>query len=224
MVSPGELYISKPTVEDPYFKDSILLISESDYTGAIGFIINKPLKLVVNELRNDLDSDNPVFYGGPVKIDTLHYFHNFEGISSSVKIANGVYWGGDFDEVKLLAKLKVLNETNIKFFVGYTGWTKEAVSNNLTGENSEYRRFGKIEFEDFFLNNLNSTDNWSNSYLKIVGYKQSEKANKNEVLEKLNNCKHLLSQNRISESLNLIIENQGFQDSNTLSHGILIDE
>lgn len=32
------------------------------------------------------------------------------------------FWGGDYEEVRELIRLKVANETNLKFFLGYSGW------------------------------------------------------------------------------------------------------
>ena len=45
--------IAMPTLTDPYFKKSVVYLCEHDAEGAMGFIINFPVKLTVQELLNN---------------------------------------------------------------------------------------------------------------------------------------------------------------------------
>lgn len=49
---------------------------------------------------------------------TLHYLHNVgDMLEESVKIANGIYWGGDFTALKFLIDQKLILPENIRFFL-----------------------------------------------------------------------------------------------------------
>jgi putative transcriptional regulator len=55
----------------------------------------------------------------------LHFLHNVgDLISDSHKVADGLWWGGDFDELQFLVEQKLISTENLRFFIGYTGWEK----------------------------------------------------------------------------------------------------
>jgi len=109
---------------DQNFKRAVILLCEHEMDGSLGFILNKPLEMTVNELIADFPTfDAPAFYGGPVKTDTIHYIHNVgDLLEGSKRIARGVYWGGNFDQLKSLIKSGLIEPQDIRFFVGYSGW------------------------------------------------------------------------------------------------------
>ncbi len=69
--------------------------------------------------------DSKVFFGGPVQTDTIHYIHNVgDLLEDSVKVIDGIYWGGNFEKLKFLIQSEMIKPENIRFFVGYSGWTE----------------------------------------------------------------------------------------------------
>jgi len=54
-----------------------------------------------------------------------------ELISGGLEITNGSYWGGDFDEVVTLIKAGRLDETDIRFYIGYSGWGESQLADEL---------------------------------------------------------------------------------------------
>ncbi len=72
----GALLISEPFLLDSYFKRAVVLIGEHDQHGTIGFILNKPTDVKINDAVEDFPSFNvPLYFGGPVDTDTLFYIH-----------------------------------------------------------------------------------------------------------------------------------------------------
>jgi len=72
----GSLLISEPFLVDSYFKRSVVLLSEHDDKGTLGFILNKPTDVTLNEAVDDFpDFKVPLYFGGPVETDTLFYIH-----------------------------------------------------------------------------------------------------------------------------------------------------
>lgn len=111
---------------DPGFKRAAVLLCQHDKDGSVGFIINKPLKASIDEFIEDLpDFDAEVMYGGPVRPNSLYYIHNVgDLLEGSRKIADGTYLGGDFDKLKFLIQSGLVQSNNIRFFLGYSGWSE----------------------------------------------------------------------------------------------------
>lgn len=126
-ISPamGRLLISEPFMMDPNFKRSVILLTEYGTAGAMGFVLNYKSEYSLGDLLPDLPySEMPVYIGGPVGENTLHFIHRCpEKIDDGIEIAEGVFWGGDFETVKSLVSNYLLTEHEIKFFAGYSGWT-----------------------------------------------------------------------------------------------------
>ena len=121
----GRLLVSEPFLYDPNFNRTVVLLTEHDANGTLGFILNKKLDLCVDEvLEIDGQTNIPVYYGGPVQNSTLHFIHREPYlIQDSVEVAHGIYWGGDFSIVQELITNHQLDNDNFKFFLGYSGWT-----------------------------------------------------------------------------------------------------
>ena len=131
----GRILISEPFLMDNYFKRSIVLITEHSDEGTVGFVLNKPVNMKVNEIVSDFpEIEAVVSIGGPVQTNTLHYIHTLgDIIPNSMKVLDNIYWGGEFDVIKRLLESGSLNQENIRFFLGYSGWQ----SNQLEDELSE---------------------------------------------------------------------------------------
>lgn len=126
----GQILIAAPSLlNDPSFSQAVVLLAHADMQTVMGFITNKPLPIFLSDLmRNSeisMHSDLLVYQGGPVESDRLFFIHRLaDEISGSVAIGStGLYLGGDlYDAVKLINQ-GVANSQNIRFFLGYTGWS-----------------------------------------------------------------------------------------------------
>jgi len=128
----GRILVSEPHLPDPNFERSIVLICEHNEEGSVGFILNKPSNSVVSELLEGINSfDLPVFIGGPVEQDTLHFIHRYESLEGATEIGDGIYWGGDFERLLFLLESKQLLPEDIKLFLGYSGWAAGQLDEEL---------------------------------------------------------------------------------------------
>ncbi len=123
----GKILLAEPFMMDPNFKRTVTLICEHTKEGSIGFVLNRRLQVSIDELIEEFpDFHSPVFYGGPVQEDTVHYLHNVgDLLEDSQKITTGLYWGGNFEKLKFLISAKLVKPENIRFFVGYSGWSPQ---------------------------------------------------------------------------------------------------
>jgi putative transcriptional regulator len=129
----GDLLIAEPAIiGDVSFNRSIVLLADHTIEGSIGFILNKPLEYTINDLIPEVDASFRVYNGGPVEQDNLYFIHKRPDlIPNSIEISLGIYWGGDFNKVAELIADNVINENDIKFFLGYSGWDTNQLSNEL---------------------------------------------------------------------------------------------
>jgi putative transcriptional regulator len=129
----GQLLIAEPSIiGDLSFNRSIVLLVEHTHEGSVGFILNKPTDFGLMDLVDGFKNDFRVYNGGPVEQDSLYFVHNAPDlIPNSVKIANSLYWGGDFDTVTALINSGLLTKNNIRFFLGYSGWGKNQLNSEL---------------------------------------------------------------------------------------------
>jgi putative transcriptional regulator len=112
---------------------TVICLCEHQPEGSFGFVLNKKYEDTIDELITDLEGFKiPVFYGGPVQLDTIHFLHQYPDIiPDSVKVTDDVYWGGNFESVTALIKSNSIDLTKIKFFIGYSGWSKGQLAEEL---------------------------------------------------------------------------------------------
>src|ERR1700752_2353083 len=109
----GRLLISEPFMLDPNFKRSVILLTEYGDEGSMGFVLNHESEYLLGDLMPEMQySEMPVFIGGPVGNDTLHFIHCVpDKIGGGLEITEGVYWGGDFDAIKdLISNYQLKND------------------------------------------------------------------------------------------------------------------
>ena len=92
----GKILISNYTlVNDLEFNKAVILIAKSDNEGTIGFILNKKSNYLLSDINSGSKELNiPIYKGGPVMIDTIHFIHKKTKLfQKSTKITNEIFWG-----------------------------------------------------------------------------------------------------------------------------------
>ncbi len=122
---PGVFLIAPPMIHDPNFRRSVILLCEHTSEGSFGLIMNRPLGVHLAEVvRGIHEPEMLIAQGGPVQTDTLHFIHTCgDLVADAIPISNGIYWGGDFDIMKLLIETRQVARDGVRFFLGYAGWS-----------------------------------------------------------------------------------------------------
>lgn len=143
----GQILVAHPFLKDDNFSRSIVLLADVAKSAAMGFILNKPFFRNLNDLIVDLDAIHfPVYNGGPVQQDTLHFLHKRPDlIDDGNKICEHVFWGGNFELALSLVKDGILTPRDIRFFLGYSGWDEDQLHQEFK-ENSWLLHDGKSKF------------------------------------------------------------------------------
>tara|TARA_Y100000994_G_scaffold57198_1_gene46357 strand:- start:5458 stop:6006 length:549 start_codon:yes stop_codon:yes gene_type:complete len=161
-VTVGTILISKPFMEDNRFEKTIILIVEHNNDGTIGFIMNKITPNKIESILDILPVNNiNLKYGGPVDDESsLFFIHRYPDlIRGSQEIKDGVFWGGEIEDVSKGLKSGEISKNEITFFLGYTGWEE----NQLLQEINE----GSWIQHNIDLNQLKDNMNWSNLLIQI---------------------------------------------------------
>ena len=129
----GKILIAKPSIiGDVSFNRAIILIVDHSSEGSIGFILNKPMDFELGDLIPEIKSNFPIYNGGPVQQDNLYFIHKLPKlIPDSIEISEGLYWSGKFEKVSKLITVGKINQAEIRFFLGYSGWDVDQLKSEL---------------------------------------------------------------------------------------------
>jgi putative transcriptional regulator len=133
-VRPGTLLVASPTLQDPNFARTVVLICEHSDQGSMGLVLNRPSEMRLPEALQGVARpplpDVPLYLGGPVQRQALLVLHRIQDpVPGAQAVADGIAIGGDVDQ--LLAALAGTQAggdaertaaIEIRFYAGYAGW------------------------------------------------------------------------------------------------------
>jgi putative transcriptional regulator len=131
--APGILLIADPFLKDPNFMRTVVLLCEHRGEGTFGFVLNRSYEHTLDQLIHYADDlILPVYYGGSVQLDTIHFLHQYpDAIPGGTEIMKGIFWGGDFERAVNLLKMGVIEANRIRFYIGYSGWGEGQLDDEL---------------------------------------------------------------------------------------------
>jgi putative transcriptional regulator len=99
-----------------------------------------------------------------VRNSNLYYLHTLgEKISDSVEIIPGVFMGGNFDILKKMLFTGDVKKDEVRFFVGYSGWSPEQLESEIESKSWFVANVNK----DILMNSENN-DLWK-TIMKSMG-------------------------------------------------------
>ena len=159
----GNILVSKPFIEDKRFNKTVILITEKTDEGVVGFILNKETNYKTHDFLEKIDGkkfNSTINYGGPVDTNSLFFIHRYPDIiQNSEKINNELCWGGELKSVISGIKSGEINQNYILFFLGYTGWKK--------GQLEQEIKEGSWILHHIKIREFNTKINWSNILTSI---------------------------------------------------------
>lgn len=131
-ITKGNILIARPAVYDYTFNRTVILITDHNDKGSVGFILNKPLNQDVSTFISEFESEFPVYEGGPVETQNLYYIHKRPDlIANSEKISHGLYWSGDYEDVRDAINSGLIQKDEIRFYLGYSGWGENQLKTEI---------------------------------------------------------------------------------------------
>ena len=168
--------IATEKMTDSRFKETVIVMLESDKNGAWGLVINKrlgtmPMALLIDpslntsEEREKLYKVNvPVFWGGPVDVKEIFILHSIEYQSDTTKNYGNISISKDYNILFDIAENKGPKKSLVVF--GYSGWG----SGQLEGEmERDHWILSDIDLDITFDKESNTKWNkaFKNSFIKI---------------------------------------------------------
>lgn len=129
----GRLLVSGPYLPDPYFRRTVVLLCDHNDEGTFGLVLNRHMELDVNDLMENMPPIvSRVSIGGPVQSGNLYYLHTLgPHVTGSTEVVDGVYVGGDYEQLRAILATDPELARHVRFFVGYSGWEGDQLAKEL---------------------------------------------------------------------------------------------
>jgi len=107
-----------------FFEHTTILLVQHNEAGSIGFVTNKAFEKSLHELIEFSHiKPFPLMDGGPVDREHLFVLHKRPDlIDGGEQIPNGLYVGGNMEQVIEAINIRSANKQEIRLFIGYCGW------------------------------------------------------------------------------------------------------
>ncbi|MGI4874529.1 MAG: YqgE/AlgH family protein [Janthinobacterium lividum] len=129
-MKPGTLLISQPFLGDPNFERSVVLLCHhSTADGAFGLVLTRRTESLLGDVLHlplgtaGPSAALPLYEGGPVQPETLHFVHRLAELPGATALGDNVFWGGDFDLLVSLLDTGAVSPDAVRCFGGYSGWS-----------------------------------------------------------------------------------------------------
>lgn len=134
--SVGSLLVAEPFLKEEYFHHGVIsLIEYSLGKPSMGLVLNKPTGYTLGDAIEGIhdEVEVPIYCGGPLSCDRLFYLHTLGNeFKGARKIADDLYIGGDFNQVKNYVNMGCETEGKMRFFVGYSGWDPHQLEDEIS--------------------------------------------------------------------------------------------
>ncbi len=120
----GFYFKSTAALIGSFFEHTTILLVKHNEGGSIGFVTNKSFEKSLNDLiQFNHSNPYPLLDGGPVDRDHLFVLHKRPDlIDGGEQMPNGLYLGGNMEQVIEAINTRAANKHEIQLFIGYCGW------------------------------------------------------------------------------------------------------
>ena len=131
----GQLLVAGPTLLDPNFHRTVVLVVEHEDAGAMGLVLNRPSPIpaeqAIPELGDALEPEERLWMGGPVQTTSVVVLADFGGAGLEAMPVQG--------DVGLVLPESDLHEVGgavrrARPFLGYAGWGPGQLESELEGD------------------------------------------------------------------------------------------
>jgi putative transcriptional regulator len=131
----GQLLLASPTLLDPNFARTVVLIGVHNEDGAMGVVLNRPSSMIVGEavpqLQDAVGALEPVYVGGPVQSDSVMFLAEFLDPSPAGLLVLGrIGFPAPDAGIEELAEATARR----RVFAGHAGWGRGQLDAELANE------------------------------------------------------------------------------------------
>jgi putative transcriptional regulator len=131
----GQLLIASPSLLDPNFRRTVVLIAEHTEEGAMGVVLNRPSDTAVNEAAPQLGTligdEEPVYVGGPVSPAGIVVLAEFDdpGDAAMIVVDDVGFPSAEADFDALAVGVR-----RARAYAGHAGWGPGQLESELEEE------------------------------------------------------------------------------------------
>lgn len=119
----GKLLVATELVRGEVFAQTVVLLLHYDAHGSLGIVVNRPTDITPAEVVTDADAfsdySGTLYWGGPVKMDSLHALMRTDTPPKGAEaIVDSVH------QIRVDDALKgtPADPVSLRFYIGYAGW------------------------------------------------------------------------------------------------------
>ncbi len=133
----GFLLLAGDHSQDPNFARSVVLVTPYDqWGGSVGLILNRPLDIPIEKILPQMPSlqknHHLLYFGGPVGTDSLVFlFRHGKKLPRALPVVDNVYMSTYLPLLAELVKQGVDSTTDLRIFLGYSGWARGQLAAEL---------------------------------------------------------------------------------------------
>lgn len=134
-ITKGKLLIAMPKLNDPNFRQTVILLCEYNADGALGVVLNRPTELAVSTLIDGfqgITGGETVYAGGPVAKNGMLILCRSDLFCDGHNVFDGVFVPKDLDKIRTPGALGDYGE--IRCYLGYAGWAPGQLESELAEE------------------------------------------------------------------------------------------
>jgi putative transcriptional regulator len=130
----GLLLVAKPSLSDPNFARTVVLVTQTEDGGTVGVIVNRPTTLKLQQfLSGEFDTSNyrdPVFLGGPVMRQALVVLFRSDKRpeAPAFHVLKDVYLTMHPDNIERLLADK---DARYRVYAGFSGWAPNQLQSEV---------------------------------------------------------------------------------------------
>lgn len=117
--------IAKPTLVDPNFAKTVVLVTQTEDASTVGVIINRPSPLTLSQfLSQEFQTQNyrdPIYIGGPIMRQAIIAVYRSGTVpaAAAFHVLKNIYLTMHPDNIKLLLAAP---EAQYRLYAGFSGW------------------------------------------------------------------------------------------------------
>ncbi|HZH86865.1 MAG TPA: YqgE/AlgH family protein [Brumimicrobium sp.] len=133
----GRVLIADPFTKDEYFGRSIVYICDHNSEGTFGFVLTNYLDLNLSEVAKNFPNVSAnISIGGPVQTENIFFLHTLgDRIPGSIEVDDGIFIGGDYDLITEQLSEGTIDNSKVRFFLGYSGWDPGQLDEEISRNN-----------------------------------------------------------------------------------------
>ena len=131
----GLFLIAKPTLTDPNFAKTVVLVTQTEDASTVGVIINRPSTLGLSQfLSDEFPTQNyrdPIYFGGPVMRQAIVAVYRSETApaAAAFHVLKNIYLTMHADNLK---QMLATPGATYRLYAGFSGWAPSQLESEFT--------------------------------------------------------------------------------------------